>query len=78
MKALNIRQPLAWVDRPRREIRRLRSVVVPDVDCLISYLDARRDLSLDGEQWEGATAAINWLLSIIEDIRPNVKAEGVK
>ncbi len=37
------------------------TVVIPDAESLIEYLEARRDLSLNGEQWEGATAVIEWL-----------------
>lgn len=41
-----------------------------DTDSLIGYLEARRDLSLLGdEDWEGATAVIDWLKSYFEDIR---------
>lgn len=60
----------------RRESRRLRSVVVQDADSLVAYLEARRDLFLDGEEWEGATAAIDWLKSMIEYMRHNAPAEA--
>lgn len=56
--------------------RRLDPLVVPDWDCLIQYLEAHRDLSLDGDEWEGATAVIDWLQSMIEEIRHNKELYG--
>ncbi len=45
------------------------AVVIPDADALVAYLEARRDMSLGGEQWDGATAVIEWLRLQIEEIK---------
>ncbi len=40
-----------------------------DTECVIDYMEARRDLAgLTGDEWDGATAVIDWLKSYFDEI----------
>ena len=41
-----------------------------DPECLVDYLEARRDLAgLVDSEWDGATAVIDWLKSYFEEMK---------
>ena len=43
--------------------------MTPDYDCLIAYLEARRDMqSWTDEEWDVATCVIDWLKSQLEEL----------
>lgn len=43
--------------------------MTPDYECLIAYLEARRDMqSWTDEEWDVATCVIDWLKSQLEEL----------
>uniref|UniRef100_A0A6H2A4W2 Uncharacterized protein n=1 Tax=viral metagenome TaxID=1070528 RepID=A0A6H2A4W2_9ZZZZ len=44
--------------------------MTPDYDCLIQYLEARRDMQgWTDDEWNAATCVIDWLKSELEELK---------